>query len=349
MRKGITFICGGKLVPASRFRVHPVAEALNRQGWNTEVIHGYGKFDQQISGSIARRGYRALCRGRRALRTLLLDTQGPVLVQRLALPWVGVPETTLAKRNRGLIFDFDDAIFLGSNGKENALRRRAVNSVFKNSSHVVAGNSWLAGQVTSDVPVSVIPTCIDTKHYIPRNHIRREGRLRIGWIGTSSNLPNLWQLEKPLAQLRSRGFPFDFVVCSDSVDNALFRQLNATFEKWTPQGELRFLQSLDIGLMPLADTDWSRGKCSFKMIQYMSVGCPTVASAVGMNIDVLEDDIGGRLVYDEDWEGPLAELIGSNDTRVQASEQARARAVERYDIRVAIERYASIFNSLQAL
>lgn len=347
MSNKITFVCGGKLVPSSRFRVHPIEEALCERGWDTEIIHGYGIRDQQITGSITKRGYRAICRIRRAVCTSLLDRKGPVFVQRLALPWWGMPETILAKRNGGLIFDFDDAVFLGNSGTKNAFRRRALDSVFKHSSHVVAGNSWLAGHVTSDVPISVIPTCINTEYYVPANRAEREERLRIGWIGTSSNFPNLWQLERPLAQLRSLGFSFDFVICSDSVDSTLFRKLDARYEKWTPQGELNFLQSLDIGLMPLSDTDWSRGKCSFKMIQYMSVGCPTVASAVGMNMDVLENDVGGRLVYDEDWVGPIAELIESTETRYQVSQQARARAVTRYDIRVAIEQYAAIFTGLQ--
>lgn len=347
MRQRVTFICGGKLVPASRFRVHPVADALSSQGWDAEIIHGYGIRDQQITGPITRRSYRALCRIRRAVQTSLLNREGPVLVQRLALPWLGLPETILAKRNRGLVFDFDDAVFLGADGAENAFRRNAINSVFKHSSHVVAGNSWLASHVKADVPVSIIPTCIDTQRYLPGNRAEHQGRLRIGWIGTSSNFSNLWQLEKPLAKLRSMGFSFDFVICSDTNDSTLLRRLCATYEKWTPDGEVKFLQSLDIGLMPLADTDWSRGKCSFKMIQYMSVGCPTVASAVGMNLDVLEGDVGGRLVRNDEWVEPLAELLGSSETRNQASRQARSRAVARYDIGVAIERYTSILSSLQ--
>jgi len=137
------------------------------------------------------------------------------------------------------------------------------------------------------------------------------------------------------------------VICSDVVDNDLFKRLDAIFIKWTPQVELPFLQSLDIGLMPLADDDWCKGKCSFKMIQYMSVGCPTVASAVGMNMDVLTENDGGRLVYGENWIEPLVELMQSREIREKIALQARERAVERYDISVAIAAYQSILSGLQ--
>ena len=347
MTQNATFICGGSMVPASRFRIQPVADALSQQGWETEIIYGYGNLDQRIHNPIARRLYRTACRTSRSLRTAFMNRNGPILVQRMALPWLAAPEATLARRNQSLIFDFDDAVFLGGKGTENALRRRALRKVFNEAAHVVTGNSWLAEHVVGNVPVSVIPTCIDTSYYRPAGGTRCNARLRIGWIGTGGNFPYLRQLEKPLSQLRAMGHSFELVICSDVVDNILFKRLDATFIKWTPQVELPFLQSLDIGLMPLADDDWCKGKCSFKMIQYMSVGCPTVASAVGMNMDVLTENDGGRLVYGENWIEPLVELMQSREIREKIALQARERAVERYDISVAIAAYQSILSGLQ--
>lgn len=348
MTSRATFICGGELVPASRFRVHPVAEALAAEGWDTRVIHGYGPLDHKIPWPLARRAYRGACRVRRAFQTAFLDTDAPVMVQRLALPWLGTPEARLAKHNGKLVFDFDDAVFLGANGRENIFRRKALDAVFAHAAHVVTGNSWLAQAVTADVPVSVIPTCIDTQRYRPTVRGERSGPVRIGWIGTSGNFPYLRQLVKPLAKLRLLGFSFELLICSDVADSSLFRELGARFQKWSAAGELPFLQSLDIGLMPLADDDWCRGKCSFKMIQYMAVGCPVVASAVGMNLDVLHGNTGGRLVVDEDWMSPLAELIGSEDHRAASGEAARARAVKCYDTEVAINGYRQILDCSSA-
>lgn len=347
MTQRATFICGGELVPASRFRVHPIANALAVEGWHTRVIHGYGALDHQISYRTVRSAYRLACRIRRATQTACLSVSGPVMVQRLALPWYGRPEVLLAQKGTPLVFDFDDAVFLDANGQPSATRRKALNLVFGAASYVVAGNTWLAGIIAADVTVTVIPTCIDTQLYRPEPQVKDKKILRIGWIGTSSNFRYLKQLVEPLAKLRTLGFAFEFAICSDESDSALFSALRARFEKWTPDGELRFLQSLDIGIMPLEDSDWCRGKCSFKLIQYMAVGCPVVASPIGMNNDVLEGDFGGRLVQDNEWVAALADLLESADYRQIAGLQARQRAIERYDISVAIGAYSRILSALQ--
>lgn len=348
MRPRVTFICGGELVPASRFRVHPVAEALEKEQWNVRVIHGYGTLDQKIPVSFLRRAYRVSCRIRRAIQTARLGDDGPVMVQRLALPWFGKPEVLLSQNNDGrLVFDFDDAVFIKTNGQEHKLRRKAINAVFSHSAHVVVGNSWLAQAVTADVPVTVIPTCIDTQLYTPRLLVERKGPIRIGWIGTSGNFIYLHQLVQPLAKLRAAGFCFEFVICSDATDASLFSALGAKFEKWSVERELPFLRSLDIGLMPLDDNDWCRGKCSFKIIQYMAVGCPVVASAVGMNIDVLNGSNAGWLVKGGNWEEPLVELLKDEEQRGSAGFAARQRAVDYYDTQIAVNGYKKIFEKLQ--
>src|SRR5690606_34928876 len=107
MMKRATFICGGQFVPASRYRVHPIEAGLRAEGWSTRVMHGYGPLDQKINNPLARRGYRAACRVRRALQTAAMRADGPVMVQRLAWPWWSLPEVRLARNCSGLVFDFD--------------------------------------------------------------------------------------------------------------------------------------------------------------------------------------------------------------------------------------------------
>lgn len=340
-----TFICGGELVPASRFRVHPVVESLRREGWAADLIQGYGPLDRKLSGSPLQRAYRAACRVRRTYRTATLAADGPVLVQRLAWPWWAYPEVRLASRCTGLVFDFDDAVFLGEGGRTSRSRRSALTNMFAASRHVVAGNSWLAQAVDAPVPVTVLPTCIDTRAYVPPSQ-PRDGRVVIGWIGSSGNFPYLAQIMEPLSELRRMGVLFDLRLCSDVEPEEFCRVTGANFERWSPQGEIPFLQSLDIGLMPLDDTDWCRGKCSFKLIQYMAVGCSVVASDVGMNRDVVEEGGSGYLVRG-DWKDALADLILNRDRRQSMGLMARRMAVERFDVSKAVDCYRSILGALQ--
>lgn len=342
-----TFICGGEFVPASRFRVHPIEAGLKAEGWSTQLVHGYGRLDQEIGHPLARRAYRAACRLRRAAQTATMSVQGPVMVQRLAWPWYSLPEVRLSRKCSGLVFDFDDAVFLGEGGLPSTSRRSALSGVFAASSHVVAGNSWLAEAVDADVPISVLPTCIDTSVYVPATEDVSSALPVVGWIGTSGNFPYLVELIDELAKLRAGGYRFEFRICSDVQPDGLLRDLDASFVRWSAEGELDFLQSLDIGVMPLADNDWCRGKCSFKLIQYMAVGCPVVASAVGLNRDVVVDGQVGYLVRGNDWAAPLADLLISEGSRRRMGLAARRRAEEHYDISIALETYRRILGGLQ--
>ncbi|HSP31772.1 MAG TPA: glycosyltransferase [Halomonas sp.] len=342
----MTFICGGRQVPASRFRVDPIAKGLVDIGWNVNKIYGYGDLDQRLSSGLVRRAYRAGCRLRRAMITGCLKLDEPVVLQRLAWPWSGFPETRLAKRVAGLIFDFDDAVFLNGAGNISRLRDTALKSVFSESIHVVAGNSWLAEYASDYADVSVVPTCIDTSRYLPVDDQETDKKTVIGWVGTSGNFKYLYQLIKPLCDLRSSGFLFDFVICSDAVDKQLFGQLGADFVKWTAENEISVIQSFDIGLMPLHDDDWCRGKCSFKLIQYASVGLPSVGSAVGFNKDVIEDGTTGYLVAENEWYEPLSRLVDDHFDRLRMGRNARNVALSRFDVSVAISAYQELLHKI---
>lgn len=344
MTKPVTFFCGGKDVPASRFRVDPVAEYLSRQGWPVNTVYGYGLLDHKLGNGVARRAYRAGCRISRYARTAMYKPDGPVMVQRLAWPWNSGAERVLAKKTHGFVFDFDDAVFLGGKGGLSGTRNGALKKVFRASDKVVAGNSWLAEYVGDSADVEVIPTCIDTKKYLPkdsRQHL--DGVPVVGWIGTSGNFPYLSQLIEPVKRLRADGVNFRFVICSDAVNERLFGELGAEFVKWSASDELSILQSFDIGLMPLFNDDWCKGKCSFKIIQYKAVGIPSVGSAVGFNNDVIEHGHTGYLVEAGGWYESIKSLLVDPDLRVTMGQRAREAAVSKYDIGIAGSMYQRIF------
>lgn len=344
--KRATFFCGGKLVPASRFRVDPIADRLNESGWNVEVRYGYGALDQKIPEGIGRVAYRTAMRAMRSIRTAVEPRPGPVMIQRLAWPLSSLPERLLALRGRPIVFDFDDAIFLDERAMLQKMRSKAFKQICRASAHVVAGNSWLASQVPTGIPVTVFPTGIDTVRYRPAINRQVDEIVRVGWIGTSSNFPYLFQIEQEIAKLRQRNVVFDFLICSD-VDPVDFRsRTGASFVRWTPEVEVGFLQSLSIGIMPLADDDWCRGKCSFKIIQYMATGCPVVASNVGFNKDVVLQEETGLLVG-ADWAEALEFLVTNPDVREKYAARARASVVQRFDIGRISQSYEQILSELQ--
>lgn len=342
--KQVTFVSDGALAPTTRFRVEPVAGILRERGWRTRSIYGYGSVDQRIPSWYLRKLYRFACRARRAVTTAMIASDGPVLLQRLAIPTWGLPEAMLCRRNDKVVFDFDDAIFMDPYLRESRSRRNALNSVFASSAHVVAGNQWLAEHVDADTPVSVIPTCIDTDRYIPTP--RNDGKvLRIGWMGTATNLRFLEALVPAIQKLRSK-HEFEICICSDVQKESLLSSLNASFERWSADREIEILQSFDIGLMPLSNQDWSKGKCAFKLIQYLSVGISTVSSAVGMNLEVVQNGENGFLAYNGDWTDPLDQLLSDPALRSSMGVNARQTALERYSLAVAVDAYETIFNRL---
>lgn len=344
--KSATFFCGGKLVPASRFRIHPIADRMVDDGWDVAIRHGYGTLDQSIRSKVGKTSYRLSMRALRSIRTAVEPRAGPALLQRLAWPLSSLPERILAWRRRPVVFDFDDAIFLDEREFLQAMRSSAFDRVCRASAHVVAGNSWLASMVPNGVPVTIIPTGIDTELYRPSKCRESHARVRIGWIGTTSNLPYLFAIERELIKMRKNGSSFDFLICSDTDPVDFRKRTDAIFTRWSPEAEIPFLQSLDIGIMPLADNAWCRGKCSFKIIQHMATGCPVVASDVGFNKDVVLPEQTGLLV-NTDWADALTFLVEDAERRAAYGARARASAIERFDVHKIFPSYERILSELQ--
>lgn len=344
----VTAISGGVTVPSSRYRIDALLASLRQKHWSTHSIHGYGDWDRAITHPIARKSYRLACRAKRAIVTQTLRVDHPVIVQRLAIPTWGPPETQLARRNGRVVIDFDDAIFLDSKQRECGKRKRALDQVFLAARHVVAGNEWLAEHVPDACVVSVIPTCLDTETYVPRADVGEspEEPIRIGWIGTSSNFRHLEQLVEPLKAVRAHCPQVEFAVCSDVRWDDLFSRLDATFVPWSAKREVEILQSFDVGLMPLADEDWCRGKCAFKLIQYLAVGIPSVCSPVGMNCEVVQDGENGLYARNQDWATPIIALLDSPELRMRIGRKARDTAEERFALRKAADAYDRILRSM---
>lgn len=194
------------------------------------------------------------------------------------------------------VFDVDDAIFLSP-------RQWSVDYIARRASKVVCGNQYLADYFSSLSDVVVIPTGVDVDRFVTKQHDLKKDSFVVGWSGTSGNFKYLYQIEKALQAVLDISDSIVLKIVSNSAPD--FKSLNKNkviFKKWSAEDEVIDIHSFDVGLMPLLDDPWARGKCSFKMLTYMSCGIPVVVSPVGMNNDLLKKgNIGFSAASMDDW------------------------------------------------
>jgi glycosyltransferase involved in cell wall biosynthesis len=260
---------------------------------------------------------------------------GPALVERI-----------LAARRIPYVFDFDDAVWIRyvspTNSYFSFLRLPGKTATAcRNARVVLAGNSFLASYAQRyNGRVTVVPTTIDTEAYRPLSP-RTHGVPVVGWTGSHSTARYLQIIRPALEHLRERT-AFRMIV----VGAAGFapRGVDVECRPWRSATEVQDLSDLDIGVMPLDDTDWERGKCALKALQYMALGLPPVVSPVGANLSVVEDGKTGLFARSlPEWERALGALIESPELRGRLGAAARARVESDYSAEVHAPRVAQAF------
>jgi glycosyltransferase involved in cell wall biosynthesis len=339
----ILFLTEGLTVPAARFRVGQFVPHFEAAGIECVVRHAYGARYNDISQTHLGPAYALATRLRRAVSALDAGSFDLVFVQRPALPFTALPERWVASRNPRVIFDVDDAIWLGGEGLASAARLRTFHAEIALARHIVAGNRYLAERAGAPGRTSVIPTVIDTATYVPGVRESR-ARVRIGWMGTRGNFLWMKALVAPLKALLARRADVELRIVSNGA-MAEFEGVERVEQvAWSAASEVAELQQFDIGLMPLGDIEVSRGKCGFKIIQYMAVGASVVASAVGANVEIMEGSGAGTLVHaDHEWEVAIEALVDDSTRRAACGVAGRARAVAEYSIDAVLPRYLALF------
>jgi len=276
-----------------------------------------------------------------------------VFVHRECLP-IGPPviEYLIARwYKKKIIYDFDDAIWIQNYSSANKGVRwlkfhRKVGPICRFSFKVSTGNRFLAEYARHYNPYTeIIPTTIDTNdHHNVIKEIRRTPPLVIGWTGTHSTLIQIRQVENELEQLQQQ---IDFslhVICNE---DPRFKKLKYEYIPWKQETEITDLLEFDIGIMPLRNTDWERGKCGFKALQYMALGIPVVASAVGANKDILTHELDSFLIdvnQPEDWISSLKKLLTSDSLRQQMGLAGRKTVEDKYSVNSNKEKYIRLFS-----
>ena len=249
-----------------------------------------------------------------------------------------------------LIFDFDDAIFVPyispSNRYLSLLKQPTkTKTICRLASHVMAGNPFLAqyaGRVNNNV--TIVPTTIDTEKYSSTNRKTAAGPPLIVWSGSYSTIQHLDTLRTALQHL-AKHERFRLRVIGTSSYELEGVEVEAL--PWRSETEVEDLEVADIGVMPLPDDRWSKGKCGLKALQYMALGIPTICSPVGVNTDIIQDGQNGLIAAtEEEWITKLTELLRSPELRSRLGRAGRTTVETEYSAIVQAPRVYTILESV---
>jgi glycosyltransferase involved in cell wall biosynthesis len=246
-------------------------------------------------------------------------------------------------------YDLDDALFLGSPAEVNRRfqwakqeARRCI-AYLRRARLVIAGNAFLASRASEHAArVEVVPTCIDPDHQPLRQHGPSEV-VTIGWIGSHTTSAYLAPILPVLRALNRGGTVARLVVVGGDTG---IRENWIEHRAWSLQEEPRVLASFDVGIMPMPDTEWARGKCGYKVLQYFSAGVPAIASPVGVASELVGDGRGLAASNSGEWREALEQLIADDNERRQRGAAARAFAEREYSYQRWAPELAGLLRSL---
>jgi glycosyltransferase involved in cell wall biosynthesis len=268
---------------------------------------------------------------------------------------LGTPffEKQFSKRSK-LIYDFDDSIWIptisiGNRGLHFLKNTSKVKSIISLSTHIVTGNQYLANYARKyNTNVSVIPSTIDTDIYTPRV-INKSKTVTIGWSGSFSTIPHFEFIIPTLLRIKLK-YPDRVQFLVIGVPGYQCNELGVISIPWSAQTEVIDLHRIDIGIMPLPDDEWTRGKCGMKGLQYMAAGIPTIMSPVGVNHEIIQDGENGYLAStDAEWIDKLSALIESNDLKDKFAVNGRKTVEEKYSVKANAPLYLQLFEKVLKL
>jgi glycosyltransferase involved in cell wall biosynthesis len=251
------------------------------------------------------------------------------------------------------VFDVDDAIYvrkprrLGDAAGESLWRRAKFAATCRLADVVVVGNEVLAGVARAAArEIAILPTAIDVDCY-QATHASVDDAPTIAWIGSPENLVYLEMIRPALARLSARYPRLKVrIICSAFPD---WHDIDVERTPWSSASEAASLAGAHIGIMPLSDDAWARGKCAFKLLQYMAAALPCVASPVGANKEAVVDGYNGFQARSAgEWERALSQLIESGELRARMGARGRAHVVERYSMEAYRRRYLALLTRLAA-
>lgn len=345
----------GHLGASSRLRTYQFLPYLQSKGFNISIAPLLS--DQYLEDLYAGRGksyinilkfyYQRLLWIRRAVNFDL------VWLEKEFLPWLpSWFELKLLPKNVRLIVDYDDAVFHQYDRHSSSLIRkllgRKIDAVMCRADIVVAGNEYLAQHAKSAgaKQVEIIPTVVDTLRYT-KSTLPKIDAVTIGWIGSPATAHYLHLISSVMDELVQKK-NVRFVAVGANANQLVGLPVSAF--PWSEADEVELIQQFDIGIMPLPDEAFARGKCGYKLIQYMACGKPVVATPVGANAEIVRNGIDGFwATLKTDWVTVLTRLIDDPVLRARMGEAGRERVVNEYSLDVAAPQLEHLLRLLREL
>jgi glycosyltransferase involved in cell wall biosynthesis len=319
--------------PSFRYRMLSLVGALEAAGWTVRL-------ERFPSGRYGVRTWE---------RRELLRRSSVVVLHQIKL--AGAEARLFAAFASRRIFDFDDAIYvrkprhLGEPADDSWWRRQKFAATCRSVDVVAAGNDVLAAAAVAHARrIVTLPTALDASIYRATS-ATQDDPPTIAWVGNPENLAYLEILRPVLARLTARYPALRLrIICSRFPE---WPDVRTEQVLWSPAAEIAALAGAHIGVMPLTDDEWARGKCAFKLLQYMAASLPCVASPVGANTEaVIEGRTGYYARNAAEWELGLERLIGSAELRARLGAAGRAHVESRYGMQNYQARYVTLFKSL---
>lgn len=334
--------------PSQRFRFEQYIDFLTENGWECETSYLISEEDDATfyapkNYSAKYRIWRASVK-RRALDAARAKDFDVVMIHREALMTGSIKYEKIMKESGAkIVYDFDDSIWLsnvsGANKNLEWLKDyKKTSALIGIADLVIAGNQYLSDYARQyNENVVIIPTTIDTEEYVPAQ-LASSDRICIGWSGSRTTIQHFEFALPFITKLVAKyGDKVEFKVIGDHYDDPA---LHISGKPWEYATEIADLSRFHIGIMPLPDDEWAKGKCGLKGLQYMALGIPTIMSPVGVNSEIITNRENGMLASTEDeWVDALSVLIDDAELRRRLGDAGRRTVIDRYSVESQKHRY----------
>jgi len=330
---------------SSRYRTFQYLDYFRQHGVEVYVspLLGDGYLENLYSGRRASKLYLLKSFSKRVFYIFKARKYDLVVIEKELFPHIPpVFEHLLHSINKNIVTDYDDAIFV--NYQNNFLLKSKIPTVIRLSKMVNVGNQYLANYARKFNPnVNIVPTVVDLNKYKAKvSYEIRGDKVIIGWIGTPLTSKRLFEVQAALSEL-SKKYPI-ILRCIGTSPNFAMKGIRIENIKWEESKEADNILTFNVGIMPLPDNPYTRGKCGLKLIQYMACGIPSVASPVGANCDIIQDGINSLLAKSsKEWVNKIASLINDPYLSERLGREARRTVADKYSLQAVSPKLLEIY------